>query len=506
MGKEALSPSTTKFEDQPTRPLCSTNRRVSMRNFIILSSSAVLLLAALSLAGANSLTPEEELGRFLYFDENLSTPPGQSCASCHHPDAGFADPDTDLPVSQGVLPKNRFGNRNSPSAAYAAFSPDFHYDAVESLYVGGQFWDGRAANLVEQAKGPFLNPLEMNNPNKLNVIIKIRDSDYDELFEQVYGPGALDDVEAAYDQMAIAIAAFERTEELNQFSSKYDYYLDGTDTLTAQELRGLELFEAEDKGNCAACHPSQLGPSDEPPLFTDFTYDNLGVPKNLDNLFYYLPPAFNPDGENFIDYGLGGVLGLAEEMGKVKVPTLRNIAVTPPYMHNGVFQTLEEVVDFYNTRDVEPWPPPEVPDNVNTDELGDLGLTDQEVDDIVAFMMTLTDGYGQSVAKHAVAGCGNLAAHSDLAQPITLNNSPNPFNPKTVITYLVSKPGQVLLSVFDVNGARITDLVNDTREAGVYHATWNGTDDSGRPVSSGIYFYQLRSEDGAAVGKAILLK
>ncbi|NIO11157.1 MAG: cytochrome-c peroxidase, partial [Deltaproteobacteria bacterium] len=130
-----------------------------------------------------------------------------SCASCHSPEAGFADPDTDLPVSQGVLPKNRFGNRNSPSAAYAMFSPVFHFDEEESLWIGGQFWDGRATGevlgdpLADQALGPFVNILEMNNPNKLVVINQIRRSDYADLFEQVWGEGSLDDVEGAYDQV-----------------------------------------------------------------------------------------------------------------------------------------------------------------------------------------------------------------------------------------------------------------------------------------------------------------
>jgi cytochrome c peroxidase len=343
----------------------------------------------------DGLAPEERLGKLLYFDTNLSTPPGQSCSSCHTPEAGFTDPDFESPVSQGVLPQSRFGNRNSPTAAYAAFSPDFHYDEEEGLYIGGQFWDGRAANLVEQAKGPFLNILEMNNPDKQTVIISIRHAEYADLFKEVYGERALDDVEAAYDLVAQAIATFEATDEVNSFSSKFDCFLAGNAILSEQELLGLELFNAEDKGNCAACHPSEPGPYSDHPLFTDFSYDNLGVPRNPDNPFYSLPAAFNPDGEDFIDLGLGGVLGEEEELGKMKVPTLRNIAITTPYMHNGVFTTLHEVVNFYNTRDLPGagWDPPEVSENVNTDELGNLGLTTEEVDAIVAFMETLTDGY-----------------------------------------------------------------------------------------------------------------
>ncbi|MCG7849186.1 MAG: c-type cytochrome, partial [ANME-2 cluster archaeon] len=327
----------------------------------------------------------------------------QSCASCHEPEFGFADPDSSRAVSQGAIPE-RFGNRNSPTAAYAAYSPDF--EKVGGEYIGGQFWDGRAANLVEQAKGPFLNPLEMNNPSKLVVIQKIRNSDYAKIFEEEYGPDAFEDVETAYNNAAEAIAAYENSPEVNRFDSKYDKFLAGNVKLTSQERKGLKLFNDPKKGNCAACHPSTPGLYAEKPLFTDFTYDNLGVPSNLGMIgdspelmdwypFYYPPiaPNFNPDGLDFVDYGLGAIVKENGEMGKIKVPTLRNVAITQPYMHNGVFTSLKEVVHFYNTRDVEEWPAPEVDMNVNTDELGDLGLTDEEVQAIVAFMETLTDGY-----------------------------------------------------------------------------------------------------------------
>lgn len=340
------------------------------------------------------LVLKQSLGERLFFDTNLSTPPGQSCANCHEPAAGFADPDTNFPVSQGVH-TDRFGSRNTPTAAYAAMAPDFGGDQI-SGFSGGQFIDGRALNLIEQAKQPFLNPLEMNNPDKAAVIQAVRNSDYVDLFEQVYGAGSLDDVETAYDQVADAIAVFESTEMFSPFTSKFDYFLAGQVELTEPERRGFILFDG--KGQCFACHVV--------PLFTDYTYSNLGVPKNPDNPFYDLPPVFNPDGNAFVDLGLGGNPGvmLSTENGKFKVPTLRNVAITPPYMHNGVFQTLEQVVDFYNTRDVLPpcptdvieqgcWPAPEVAENVDTQFMGDLGLTSQEVADIVAFLQTLTDGF-----------------------------------------------------------------------------------------------------------------
>jgi cytochrome c peroxidase len=184
----------------------------------------------------------------------------------------------------------------------------------------------------------------------------------------------------------------------------------GKARFTAHEKRGRELFEDPNKGNCAACHPSRPAKDGTPPLFTDYSYDNLGVPRNPENPFYSVAPAFNPAGQAFIDKGLGGFVGDVAENGKFKVPSLRNIAKTGPYMHNGYFKTLRGVVEFYSNRDVRPvcqglfvaevdalkngcWPAPEVKKNVNVDELGELDLSDAEIDDIVAFLQTLTDGY-----------------------------------------------------------------------------------------------------------------
>jgi cytochrome c peroxidase len=363
-------------------------------------------MPVLAVAADATLDAKAQLGRVLFFDTSLSEPAGQSCATCHAPGAAFTDPDTANPTSKGVH-VNRFGNRNTPSAMYMAFSPKFHYDRKEKLYVGGQFWDGRAATLEEQAKGPFLNPVEMANPNKRAVVEKVRRAAYADQFDAVFGQGALVSVNRAYDHIAAAIAAYERTAEFQPFASRYDAWLAGKGQLTEQELRGLKLYEDEKKGNCAACHPSQRGPHGEPPLFTDFTYDNIGVPRNPGNPFYGQDRKYNPQGARFVDKGLGGFVKKPAEDGKFKVPTLRNIAKTGPYMHNGYFKTLRGVVAFYNDRDVRPpcqgevgeaealadgcWPKPEIRRNLNTDEMGKLGLSDQEIDDIVAFMLTLSD-------------------------------------------------------------------------------------------------------------------
>ena len=370
-------------------------------------------LAWVCLAAPNALwaaTPIEDLGRQLFFDTNLSSPAGQACASCHSPAAAFTDPDKSLPTSRGVI-SGRFGNRNSPTAMYSKFSPTFGFDAVLDAYVGGQFYDGRAADLVAQAQGPFLNHLEMANPDKDTVVNQVSSSSYASLFTQVFGANAFADTNQAYLNIAIAIAAFENTSVFAPFNSKFDAFRAGRATLTAAEQRGWNLYTNANKGNCEACHTSlTVTPSDKP-LLTDFTYDNLGVPRNPNNPFYILPSSFNPDGFGFVDYGLGQTVANTSEDGKMKVPTLRNIAKTGPYMHNGYFATLKGVVHFYNTRDIKQaclnalttesqalsqncWPEPEVTNNVNHDELGNLGLTNSEENDIVAFMRTLTDGYG----------------------------------------------------------------------------------------------------------------
>jgi len=259
-----------------------------------------IVLAFVSLVQAGSPPTVASLGEKLYFDTNLSDPPGQSCASCHLPGAGFADPDRELPVSRGVHP-DRFGDRNTPTAAYALYSPAFHFDEKEGHYVGGQFWDGRAATLEEQAKGPFLNPVEMANADPGAVVQRVRHAPYAGEFDVLFGKGSLKEVDKAYEFIATAIATFERTEQFHSFSSKFDYYLAGKAKLTEQERRGMLLFDAPDKGNCAACHPSSVGDNGQPPLFTDFTYDNLGVPRNEASPFYTQSASFNPKGSMAID-------------------------------------------------------------------------------------------------------------------------------------------------------------------------------------------------------------
>ncbi len=341
---------------------------------------------------STELNSKEQLGKLLFFEKSLSTPVGQDCSACHKPEFAFADPDTGLPVSKGAV-EGRYGNRNDMPVAYAAYVPPLHKDTVEDIWVGGLFWDGRANSLEEQAMGPPLNPLEMANLDTVSIRDKLSELAYAYKFEEIYGVDALDDPSTAFNNMADAIAAYERSSELNRFDSKYDHFLRGEAELSEQEIRGMGLFVAEKKGNCAACHPSTPSQDGTPPLFTDYTYDNLGAPRNPENPFYTLSHDLNPDGFDYIDMGLALTVNDPAENGKFRVPTLRNVGLTPPYLHNGVFKTLYQVVAFYNTRDVGPWPPPEVAENVNDEELGDLGLSNQEIEDIVAFLITLNDGW-----------------------------------------------------------------------------------------------------------------
>ena len=397
---------------------------------------------------AGGLTPAQQIGKKIFFDPNLSANRNQSCATCHAPEAGWSGPDSLLNSHGGVYNgsfSDRFGNRRPPSASYVAQSPILKWDKKDKAFIGGAFWDGRATGIrlkstaAEQAQGPFLNPLEHGFADAACVVSRVCSASYVADLEKLYPgicaiawpadqdklcstdgykaalpPADRKKVDAAYDTIAHTIAAFELSPEVNPFSSKYDAFLAGKARLTRQEQLGLKLFNG--KGKCSQCHPS----AGKKPLFTDFTYDNLGVPRNPDNPFYTQKALYNPDGQSWIDPGLGGFLATEKawaakartEYGKHKVPTLRNVDKRPTpdfvksYGHNGYFKSLKEIVHFYNTRDSLPickpgdkgekvtcWPLPETAMNLNMDEMGNLGLTDAEEEAIVAFMRALSDGY-----------------------------------------------------------------------------------------------------------------
>jgi cytochrome c peroxidase len=415
---------------------------------VLIFAAAISFIFSVVTEAAHKLTPHEQLGKSIFFDKNLSVNRNQSCASCHDPAAGWTGPDSEI-NAHGAAYKGsievRFGDRKPPSAAYAAVSPLFHFEKREGHFIGGNFWDGRATGeklgnaAADQAQGPFLNPVEQALPDPTCVVYRVCTAKYPSSLESV-NPGECDiawpmgidinkiceeggviilsneqktRVDEAFNAIALAIAAYEASPEVNPYTSKFDYFLKGEVELTVEERKGLDLFN--EKGKCADCHISD----GKKPLFTDFTYDNLGIPINPENPVYKNKPGF-------IDKGLEGFLGklenprewrklARENTGKHKVPTLRNVDKRPDkdfvksYMHNGYFKTLKGLVHFYNTRDTKPacsgplteaqaiaaecWPGPEVKENVNKDELGNLGLTDEEEDAIVSFMRTLSDGF-----------------------------------------------------------------------------------------------------------------
>jgi cytochrome c peroxidase len=405
--------------------------------------------------------------------------------------------------------RSRFGNRKPQSYTYATFAPIFHYNATQKNFYGGNFWDGRATGTrlgnpaAEQAQGPPDNPLEMGFTDFACFVYRASRAPYSSLADAVWGsqifaiqwpadtesvcskPGGNYDpnhptvylskvdrsrAQAAYDQLTLSIAQYEAHPPVNRFSSKFDYYLAGDKhaQLTPDELQGWKLFRT--KANCNSCHldgTQSNGPTPESkprksaapepngaepavtnlePLFTDFTFANLGVPRNpgLPFLHESQPDPYgftaNPDGPNFHDGGLGALLqetggspnqqwsqyGEAFE-GAMQTATLRNVDLRPglpshafvkAYMHNGYFKSLKEVVHFYNTRDkyqVQPgqtcagkrlnidcFPPPDSSKNLDR-TIGNLHLTDHEEDQLVAFMETLTDGYNPATGKVEVS-------------------------------------------------------------------------------------------------------
>jgi len=348
----------------------------------------VVLLAVLVVGcgGPDRTLSKEQLGERIFHDPDLSEPRGQACADCHDRQLAFSDPEDDR-TSMGVV-RGRMGARNAQTAMYAQFAPPLHRDPTTNQMVGGLFWDGRAASLEDQAAIPFLNPLEMNLPNKAALVERIRNAEYADSFRRVFGARSLDDVDGAADRIFEAVAAFERTSAFAPFSSKYDRYLAGQATLDEQEARGLATFEDPARGNCASCHPSRTNDG-TPPLFTDFSYANIGVPKFADNPFYELPLELNPDGEGFIDRGLATTTGDPAHAGMFRVPTLRNVARTSPYTHNGYFRRLEDLLEHKSSFATKF--PPEVPETVDREHLGKSNLTPQEIADLIAFLRTLTD-------------------------------------------------------------------------------------------------------------------
>jgi cytochrome c peroxidase len=420
----------------------------------------------------------EDLGQAIFFDHNISEPSGMACSSCHSPNTGFSNPNSYINDKYGAVPgviQDRFGSRKPMTISYAWFVPDgpTFWRRRQNAWEGGFFSDGRAQSLEDQARVPMTNVNEMNNavhglPNSELVVRKVLAGSYTRLFTPAFGSDALTKSSSDIFQMICqSLAAFERSRDVSPFSSKYDAFTDGQAQLTPAEMNGLRLFTGSVTGRpggapnyksaqCVSCHvisDSQGGRRD---FFTNWTFANIGVPRNPRNPFYSEikaatnPQGYNADGDHYVDLGLGAILyperhlppgnigkdsdgrgDFLEANGEFRVPSLRNVDKRPSanfvkcYMHNGAFKSLKEVVHFYNTRNLtdrgevvdlsvsQPtaglkgkplWPLPEVASistlqnaagrpNSRVARVGNLGLTDREEDDLVAFLGTLSDGY-----------------------------------------------------------------------------------------------------------------
>lgn len=356
--------------------------------------------------------PYAQLGRLVFSDVSLSASGRQSCASCHVPAAAHAQ-DNALPIQFGGPGLDVPGFRSVPTLRYLSTNQPFSF-AKDGTPTGGFNWDGRADSLMEQAERPFLAPHEMANGTRDAVVARLRNAPYADEFRRLFWPDIFDRGDEAFLAALYAIEQFElKAPEFHPFDSKFDYYLRGRARLSAAERRGKLLFERPDKGNCSGCHTSKRGPQGQAPLFTDFTYDNLGVPRNP------LIPA--NDDPAYFDLGLCGpsrtdLAGRDDLCGAFKVPSLRNVATRKVFFHNGRFTSLRETILFYVSRDTSPerfYPrrpdgaiakfddlPESYKANVNADEVpydrrpGEAPrLSELEIDDVIAFLQTLTDGY-----------------------------------------------------------------------------------------------------------------
>ena len=447
----------------------------------------------------------EVLGKLMNFDKNISPLKDQACASCHMPYVGFSGPIPSVNLTMIAYPGSfhfRAGKRTAQRYTYSSYFPPLFYNTTQGAFFGGNFWDSRATGYLlrapdaEQAQFPPVDPLEMGNSDTACITYKLSLATYRPLFEEVWGKGsfainfppdtaqicALPNVGGSatqvalsptdrtrsnevYDHWAQSISAFEHSDSVSPFTSKFDAFLKGTYTLTADEKAGYDLFRG--RGNCNSCHldgrstaPTPPPPEGElpnstdtgaeantAPLFTCFGSANLGIPKNPRDAFYYetTPDSFgftpNPAGFTYTDFGLGTFLrsgfGSAPNPniswrkfastsdGKMQTSTARDVGLAPPqcptteapgpyfqkeFFHNGYIKSLKQLVHFYNTRDVYKfsvesgncpagtiekvncWPQPEVTANLDM-TVGDLRLTDQEENQIVKFLQTLSDGF-----------------------------------------------------------------------------------------------------------------
>jgi cytochrome c peroxidase len=392
------------------------------------------------------LSAMARLGKDIFFDTTLSSSGKVACASCHSPDHAYGPPN-DASVMLGGPNLTSPGMRAVPSLTYLERQPEFsigpddttneNVDIAQQVEAsktaaradkiamqtaqsanivpqGGLFWDGRAHTLQIQAEGPLLDPREMDGGSLEIVAEKLRHAPYASKFGTLFGERIYKDTKLLAAEALFAVGRYQIEEpSFHPYTSKYDYWLEGKARLSEAELRGLRLFNDPQKANCAGCHTAEPGPDRRPPLFTDTQYEALGTPRNL-----ALADTKDP---NFFDLGVCGpvrkdIADQTQFCGMFKTPTLRNTAVRRTFLHNGVFHTLQEVMDFYNFRDTNPekvYPvgadgkvqkyndiPAQYHANVDVTDPpfnrhpGDTpAMTAQDEADIIAFLQTLNDGY-----------------------------------------------------------------------------------------------------------------
>lgn len=400
------------------------------------------------------LSAMAQLGKQIFFDQSLSASGKLSCASCHSPAHAYGPPNA-LPVQFGGSSMTLQGDRPPPTLMYLYRQPNFSIgpdtaDADEQVNFaqeasaasgaaraqktagvapaapamvpqGGMFWDGRADTLQAQALGPLMNPVEMANTSEADVARKFAGGAYHDAFLKLFGPHIFADPRLLLSEAMFAVARYQVEDpSFHPYTSKYDYWLEGRARLTRAELHGLQLFNDPKKANCAGCHLSKPSPDGLPPMFTDYQYEALGVPRNS-------ALAVNRS-STYYDMGLCGpyrrdLAAQTQYCGMFLTPTLRNAATRHAFFHNGVYRSLDDVMKFYNLRDIEPgkvYPrdgqghvlqyddlPAKYHANIDKSDApfdrnpGDTpSMTDADIQDIIAFMQTLTDGYQPSGSAH----------------------------------------------------------------------------------------------------------
>lgn len=355
--------------------------------------ASALLVQGVAFSQAEHSEPFAELGQRLFFDTDLSFNRSQSCASCHNPERAFTDtrPNSVFSAASVGADGVSMGDRHTPGLTYGSYAPGLT-EIEPGVFAGGQFWDGRAGTLEEQATSPLYSPVEMALPDASVLRDRLLEKEfYSDAFRSLFSEHVFDNPDALNSAFSVAIAAFQRTELFSPFDSRYDRYLRGEIQPTLQEMIGMGLFFSKDFANCSHCHQLNSLPNSPGETFSNYRYENIGLPVNA------LLRSENGKGKDFVDSGF-------MQQGRFKVSGLRNVAVTSPYMHNGIFTELRTVLLFYNKFNTtggdsqinpetnQPWGEPEVDGHRDMVKLNaGIPLSTRHMDALEAFLRMLTD-------------------------------------------------------------------------------------------------------------------